>query len=397
MPKARAPTAHCLKACVAAFLRLRRPKSMKVDKPMLAERTNREIMAATSDQGAPFALRVWLFIVAVLIVAMIIVGGATRLTDSGLSITEWLPLLGAIPPLSAEDWNSAFEKYRQIPEYHLVNKGMSLAEFQFIYWWEWSHRFLGRFIGLVFAVPLFFFWLAGRIPRGYVASLLAILALGALQGFFGWYMVQSGLSERVDVSHYRLALHLTTAFVILAAVLWVAFRIGSDQEQDRIRLHTISKVQIRVGWLILALLFCQVVMGAFVAGLKAGLVHNTWPLMNGEIIPYDIADLSPWYLNLVENPATVQFIHRLIAYLLVGMAIWHSLALTGSADDERVVASSQVLATAFVLQAGLGIWTLLEAATGAEIPIWLGLVHQGGAAIVLWIAVWHIHRMSKAE
>lgn len=363
---------------------------------MLAQRASRHQFQAGAEVTSTLALRIWLFIVAALVLAMIVVGGATRLTDSGLSITEWLPILGAIPPLNDADWQAAFDKYRQIPEYQLVNKGMSLSEFQYIYWWEWSHRFLGRFIGLVFAIPLAAFWLVGSIPRGYHLKLLGILALGGLQGFFGWYMVQSGLSERVDVSHYRLALHLTTAFVILAAILWVTFDLAMHDERDRIRLHTLSTKQTTTAWLILGLLFVQIVFGAFVAGLKAGLVHNTWPLMSGELIPSDISELAPWYMNLVENPATVQFVHRLIAYALVGLAIWHALSLAMTADDERVVTSSRALAAALLIQAGLGIWTLLQAASGAEIPILLGLIHQGGAAIVLGVAVWHAHRIYRA-
>jgi len=369
---------------------------MKVDQPMFAERATRDQTPTGTEATATLALRIWLFFVAALVLAMIVVGGATRLTDSGLSITEWQPILGAIPPLTSNDWQIAFDKYRQIPEYQLVNKGMSLSQFEFIYWWEWSHRFLGRFIGLAFAFPLAVFWFAGKIPRGFTPKLVGILALGGLQGFFGWYMVQSGLSERVDVSHYRLALHLTTAFVILAAILWVAFELARTKDENHIRFHNLSTAQVRTASAILVLLFLQVVVGAFVAGLKAGLVHNTWPLMNGAIIPEDIADLTPFYLNLVENPATVQFIHRLLAYILLAMALWHSLSISASADDERVVTSSWLLTCAFVAQAGLGIWTLLAAGRAAEIPILLGLIHQGGAAIVLAIAVWHAHRISRA-
>ena len=200
---------------------------------MRGARDMRDLSHPLVDETPLTAIRVWLFAVAGLVIAMIVIGGATRLTDSGLSITEWLPLLGAIPPLSQQDWLLAFEKYRQIPEYELVNKGMSLAEFKFIYWWEWAHRFFGRLIGIAYAVPLFVFWLLGRVPTGLLPKLLAILALGGLQGFFGWYMVQSGLVERVDVSHYRLALHLVTAFVILASLLWVAFDLAGDQADDR--------------------------------------------------------------------------------------------------------------------------------------------------------------------
>jgi heme a synthase len=341
------------------------------------------------------AIRVWLFAVAALVFAMIVVGGATRLTDSGLSITEWLPILGAIPPLSADDWQSAFQKYQQIPEYELVNKGMSLHEFQFIYWWEWTHRFLGRLIGLAYALPLLVFWATGRIPQGYGTKLAAILALGALQGFIGWFMVQSGLSDRVDVSHYRLALHLTTAFFILAAILWVAFDLHPDE--DRTILRTLRSSQRSTAYLILALVFVQVVLGAFVAGLKGGLVHNTWPLMNGAFVPEDFTALSPWYLNLVENPATLQFLHRLLAYLLVALALWHAISTAATADDDDVIVSARILAAAFLVQAGLGISTLLAAAEAARIPIGLGLMHQGGAAIVLGFAVWHAHRMYRAR
>ena len=354
--------------------------------------------AATSKIDDPetshTAIRVWLFFVAVLVFAMIVIGGATRLTDSGLSITEWLPLLGAIPPLSNADWLTAFEKYKQIPEYELVNKGMTLSQFQFIYWWEWSHRFFGRLIGVAFAIPLLFFWITKRIPKGYLPKLIGILALGGLQGFFGWYMVQSGLSERVDVSHYRLALHLTTAFVILAAILWVAFELHEDK--SRIRLHTLSASQRWSATLLLILLFAQVVIGAFVAGLKAGLAYNTWPLMDGSFIPEDILAMMPVYLNFIENTATVQFTHRMLAYILIALALWHTFSLYRSADDERVITSAQLLTLAFVAQAGVGIWTLLAAGNAAEIPIWLGLLHQGGAAIVLSIAVWHAHRMHRA-
>ena len=239
---------------------------------MRGARDMRDLSHPLVDETPLTAIRVWLFAVAGLVIAMIVIGGATRLTDSGLSITEWLPLLGAIPPLSQQDWLLAFEKYRQIPEYELVNKGMTLAEFKFIYWWEWAHRFFGRLIGIAYAVPLFVFWLLGRVPKALLPKLLAILALGGLQGFFGWYMVQSGLVERVDVSHYRLALHLVTAFVILASLLWVAFELAGDQPDDRS--HVLQSAQHWTAAAIVAVLFLQVIIGAFVAGLKAGLTHK---------------------------------------------------------------------------------------------------------------------------
>lgn len=352
------------------------------------------LLDAETNHQDHLAVRVWLYMVACLVMAMIVIGGATRLTDSGLSITEWQPLLGAIPPLTEQDWQAAFAKYKEIPEYQLVNKGMSMAEFQFIYWWEWAHRFFGRMIGVAFAIPFLVFWATGRIPDGLFSKLVGIFALGGLQGFFGWYMVQSGLSERVDVSHYRLALHLTTAFVILAAILWVAF--GLERDEVRVRLHTLGEDYARTARWLLILLFLQVIIGAFVAGLKAGLTHNTWPLMDGQIVPDGLLVLAPWFMNFVENPLMAQFVHRLLAYLLVGLAIWHAISIWHHADDERVVTSSIALAIALLCQAGLGIWTLLAAANQAEIPIGLGLAHQGFASIVMLCAVLHLRRIVRA-
>lgn len=359
---------------------------------MRSARDMRDLSHPLVDEPPLTAIRIWLFAVAGLVVAMIVIGGATRLTDSGLSITEWLPLLGVIPPLSDADWLVAFEKYRQIPEYRLVNKGMSLTEFKFIYWWEWAHRFFGRMIGIAYAVPLLVFWSLGRVPKRLLPTLLAILALGGLQGVFGWYMVQSGLVERVDVSHYRLALHLVTAFVILASLVWVAFDLNGNKAETST--YTLSSAQRWITVTIIAILFLQVVIGAFVAGLKAGLTHNTWPLMNGSLIPDGLMALSPWYLNLTDNPVAVQFIHRLLAYLLVGLSVWHTVSLNRAA--QYLIASAKVLMLAFLTQAGLGIWTLLAAGNASEIPIWLGLLHQGGGAIVLVIAIWHAHRVYRS-
>lgn len=355
---------------------------------------NRAASARAMESGAPpevGAVRAWLVFVALLVFLMIVVGGATRLTDSGLSITEWQPLLGAIPPLSEAHWLDAFEKYKQIPEYQLVNKGMSLDEFKVIYWWEWSHRFLGRFIGVAFALPLVVFWAFGWLPRGLAPKLVGILALGALQGFFGWYMVKSGLVERVDVSHYRLALHLVTAFLILALLVWTALDLAAPPAA--IRLSSIAPAHRRTAWALLALVMLQVVLGAFVAGLKAGLTYNTWPLMDGRLVPNGLLTLEPWFLNFFENVTTVQFDHRVVAYALVGLAVWHAFALR-RVDDERVVTSGALLAIATLLQMALGIWTLL-AAQGA-IPIGLGLAHQGGAAVVLAIAVWHLYAVLRS-
>jgi cytochrome c oxidase assembly protein subunit 15 len=335
------------------------------------------------------AVRVWLYLMAALVFAIIVVGGATRLTDSGLSITEWQPLLGAIPPLTEAAWHDAFEKYRQIPQYQLVNKGMSLAEFKFIYWWEWAHRFLGRFIGVAFALPLLYFWIRRALPRGMAFKLTGVLALGGLQGVIGWYMVSSGLVDRIEVSHYRLALHLTVAFLILALLVWLA--LGLDTEREPIRLRTVTVGQKRLAALTLGLVLLQAALGALVAGLNAGLTYNTWPLMDGRLVPSGLGTLSPWYLNLFENVTTVQFNHRMLAYVLFAIGIIQAVWIARTADDERLVRSAALLLLALLAQIGLGIWTLLTL-----VPLWLGLAHQAGAAIVLVLAVRHAHLMTRA-
>ncbi|MFP4538830.1 MAG: COX15/CtaA family protein [Dichotomicrobium sp.] len=331
--------------------------------------------------GADTAIRLWLGCVIALIFAMVVVGGATRLTGSGLSITEWKPILGAIPPLSAADWQEAFEKYRQIPQYELVNRGMSLEEFKFIYWWEWAHRFLGRFIGVAFAVPFLVFAFAGRIRRDLAPSLIALFALGALQGFMGWYMVQSGLVDRVSVSQYRLAAHLGLAAIIYAAMIWVMLGVGRPARSAARGSAWLSAAGL------LAVSFAQIVLGAFVAGMKAGLSYNTWPLMDGALVPDGLFVMQPWYLNLFENALTVQFSHRLGAYALFAWALAHAIAMIRACHAAR--GSALVLAAAVTLQAAGGIWTLLE-----QVPLNLGLAHQAGAFIVLAISVFHLHRLS---
>ncbi|WP_072397241.1 COX15/CtaA family protein [Hyphomicrobium sp. CS1GBMeth3] len=328
------------------------------------------------------AVQLWLWFVAALVLAMITVGGATRLTDSGLSITEWKPILGAIPPLTEAHWLDAFHKYKEIPEYHLVNKGMSLEEFKFIYWWEWGHRFLGRIIGLAFAIPLAVFWYTGALRRGYPVKLLGVLALGGLQGFIGWYMVKSGLVDRVDVSQYRLALHLTVAFLILALVVWLAFELGRPQRQSVAAGGKLKSLPV----LIVAAFFVQVVIGAFVASLKGGLVHNTWPSMNGVFIPDDLWAIEPWHHNPFENPVMAQFNHRLIAYAIFALAAIEAWRAFASRARQEVRVSAGLLLAGVIGQAALGIWTLLEA-----VPIGLGIAHQSCAAILLILAVRHVH------
>ena len=303
------------------------------------------------------AVRAWLFIVALLVFSMVVVGGATRLTESGLSITEWQPLLGAIPPLNEADWQAAFKKYKAIPEYSIVNAGMSLGDFKFIYWWEWTHRLLGRLIGVAFAIPFLAFWAMGRLRPGLPLKLFGVLALGALQGFIGWYMVKSGLVDRIDVSQYRLALHLLIALSILSLLVWLALDAGPAPQ--RVRLQTVTRAEWRFAAILFGLIFLQAGLGALVAGLKAGHTYNTWPLMDGRFVPEGLGQLAPWYLNVFENVTTVQFDHRMVAYLVVALALWHVVALRRSADDEHLIGTADLLAAVLLAQMGIGITTLV--------------------------------------
>lgn len=341
----------------------------------------------------PGAVAVWLFVVAALVVLMIAVGGATRLTDSGLSITEWKPILGAIPPLSDADWQSAFNKYKQIPEYKLVNKNITLDGFKTIFWWEWGHRFLGRFIGVVFALPFLYFLVIGAISKKLALKLVGIFILGGIQGAIGWYMVMSGLVDRVDVSQYRLALHLTVAFLILGAVIWVALDQLAPPAAFGSR-HQRTPVSV-IGGSIVALLLLQVVIGAFVAGTKAGLAYTTWPDMNGHWLPPEFGRLSPWYLNLFEDIATIQFNHRIMAYIIGVLVVVNLLVTLVQSPLQWMVIRSSLLVVLFVgCQIALGIWTLLNA-----VPLHLGVAHQAMGALVFAIAVrhWHLTRRNPAS
>jgi heme a synthase len=331
-----------------------------------------EIMNHRQASALPY-VRAWLYAMAALIFLMVIVGGATRLTDSGLSITEWQPLLGAIPPFTEAHWLEAFDKYRQIPEYQLVNKGMSLEAFKFIYWWEWGHRFLGRIIGLAFFLPFAYFAVTGALTGKTALRCAVLFVLGGLQGALGWYMVASGLVDRVDVSQYRLAAHLTLAAFIFVAILWVAIGLGHSR-------HAPRRGREWAALLLLGLILLQVAAGGFVAGLDAGFGYNTWPQMEGALIPKGLLAVEPWWRNLFENALTVQFTHRMIAYLIAILVVWHALKV-------RSAASLLLLGTV-VLQIVFGIWTLLWA-----VPLWLGLVHQGGALVVLAAALWNLHGM----
>lgn len=326
-------------------------------------------------------VRIWLHVVALLIIAMILVGGATRLTDSGLSITEWKPIHGTIPPLNAAEWQEEFERYRQIPQYELVNKGMTLAEFKTIFWWEWGHRFLGRFIGIAFFVPFVFFWATGRIGRGLVPQLLGIFVLGGLQGGIGWWMVASGLVERTDVSQYRLATHLTIAFAILALVVWVARGISTRPPPSGPPTGRGFAITI------VALLFLQVFLGGLVAGLDAGYVSATWPTMDGAFIPEGLSVIEPWWRNPFENPVTAQFDHRMLAYLILIVTAVYAVVARGT----NAARGALLLLAVFVAQAALGIATVV-----LEMPLHVALSHQFGGAVAMWVAVAHLRGLTLA-
>ena len=331
------------------------------------------------------AVKWWLFSVAALIAIMVLVGGATRLTESGLSIVEWKPVTGTLPPLTDAQWTQAFEGYKTIPQYRELNAGMSLAEFKTIFWWEWSHRLLGRVIGAVYLLPfLFFLWrrmLGGELKR----RLWLIFGLGALQGAVGWWMVASGLSGRVEVSQYRLASHLTLALLIFAAIVWTLRRLT-----DRPQAAAPPRLKI-TAMALLVLTFVQLYFGALVAGLRAGRVYNTWPDIDGAFIPTAERLLfeQPGWRNLFDNALTVQFEHRMTAYALLALAILHALDALRARAGSAAIAGAWWLVSAIALQATLGILTLLN-----QVPIDLALSHQAVAIVVLTLSILQLERLS---
>ena len=345
----------------------------------------------TSPPHSPTrAVRLWLAIIALMVAATALIGAATRLTGSGLSITEWAPIIGILPPLTETDWQAAFAKYKTIPQYTQLNRGMSLDAFKTIFWWEWGHRLIARTIGLVFLIPFVVFTMRGAIPRPLIPRMIVLFALGGLQGAVGWYMVRSGLVDRVDVSQYRLALHLGLAVLIFALVVWTWLDLRANRN-PRSTTTTITPRQRTTASLLLGLAFLQILLGALVAGLKAGRTFNTWPLMDGALIPSGLFQLSPIYLNVFENAATVQFNHRLAAYFLVAATLVHALGIWRSATDPRVRQTANTLVAVVLAQTALGIWTLL-----AWTPLSLGLAHQAGALAVIVAAVAHRHAIGRA-
>jgi cytochrome c oxidase assembly protein subunit 15 len=334
------------------------------------------------------AVRFWLLAVAGLIAGMVLVGGATRLTESGLSIVEWKPLTGAVPPLTEEAWTKAFEAYQTIPQYRELNRGMSLGEFKAIFWWEWSHRLLGRVIGVAYLLPFLWFLARGWLPSDLKRRLWAIFGLGAVQGAVGWWMVASGLSERVEVSHYRLATHLILALGIFAAIVWTLRRLRPARSRRAPARLLLTSV------VMLVLVFVQIYFGALVAGLRAGRVYNTWPLIDGALVP-TAARLffeQPWWRNVFDNMLTVQFSHRMLAYAIWIVAVLHAIDAASARAGRAVTTGALWLASAVTLQATLGVLTLLQ-----MVPIGLALAHQGVAIVVLTLALLQTERLARPQ
>lgn len=334
------------------------------------------------------SIAIWLLICCALVFAMVVVGGVTRLTGSGLSIVEWKPIVGTIPPISQEDWVELLEKYRQIPQYEQVNKGMSLEEFKGIFWWEYFHRLLGRLIGLVYFIPFVYFMVRKRVDRALGLKLMGIFALGALQGLMGWYMVMSGLADNVYVSQYRLTAHLGLAFAIYAAMFWVATGLLSPQNNDSLSSTSIHKLK-GFARVLTGLIFIMVLSGGLVAGIHAGKAYNTFPLMDGFLIPPALFVLEPWYRNFFDNITTVQFDHRLIAWLLIFFVPWFwfkakQLSLSWSAR----LACHLLLLMLFV-QVSLGVTTLL-----LSVPLTFAAAHQAGAVLLFTAALWVCRKLS---
>lgn len=333
-----------------------------------------QLVGVERDRMKP--VRIWLYVIAAMVLAMVMIGGITRLTDSGLSITSWKPISGIIPPLSAADWQAEFQGYQQIPQFQIQNQGMTVEQFKSIFWWEWIHRFLGRIIGFVFFVPFLVFLAQKRLSWELAPKLLLIFALGALQGFIGWWMVSSGLTLRTEVSQYRLATHLATAGLLYAALIWVARSLVER-----------SRAKAPAGWFAIiagltVVIYIQIIAGAFVAGLDAGFSYNTWPLMDGAIVPQGLDAMQPWWRNWFENALAVQFHHRMLAYfiaVLAGLIVWYGWKKTALAGVHKWLGWIGGL---IAFQIVLGITTLV-----LVVPVSLAVAHQVTAFVIFGAAI----------
>lgn len=358
--------------------------SRRPAKPLQASK----IVASVDSSGA---VAIWLWSLAVLVFLMVVVGGATRLTESGLSITEWKPLTGVIPPLSESQWQAEFESYKKIPQYAQLFPTMDLRGFKFIYFFEWGHRLLGRLIGAVMALPLVYFWASGRLPPGFKPKLLGILALGGLQGLAGWWMVKSGLTERVEVAQEWLAIHLALASLTFAALVWLAASLRRrPPELQRKRIAGLKLF----AWATTLLVLVQISLGALVAGLRAGRAFNTWPLIDGTFWPplEKLTLLAPLWRNFLDNMLLVQFQHRLVAYALFVLALVQAFYAWRVARGTRAMRRAVALAGLVTAQVGIGIVTLL-----LVVPLWAGLLHQAFAMVVLGMAAAHTQALSQGR
>ncbi|MEH6403166.1 MAG: COX15/CtaA family protein [Sneathiella sp.] len=353
------------------------------------------MMTTYSNQGATLKsgnariVATWLCLVALLVFAMVILGGVTRLTNSGLSMVEWKPVTGWLPPIGTEAWDAEFEKYKAFPEYQKVNQGMSLSEFKGIFVFEYSHRLLGRAIGLAFFIPFVVLLLLRKIDRSLIPRLLFLFLLGGSQGAMGWIMVKSGLVDHPDVSHYRLTAHLGLACLIFIGLLWTAFDLLIPKRDGEVGstppLWTAARI-------IFGLVFLQILIGGFVAGLNAGFVYNEWPMMGDGFIPDDIFHQTPWYMNFLENTTTIQFTHRMVAYALLATVIWLFLKARSGDVTRRLKIGIHLLLCATLLQVLLGIWTLV-----AVVPVILGALHQAGGLLVLGAVTLVVHQIKVTK
>ncbi|MCC2098216.1 MAG: COX15/CtaA family protein [Hyphomicrobiales bacterium] len=338
-------------------------------------------------------VRIWLWLLAAMVFAMVIVGGATRLTEAGLSITEWRPITGVLPPLSNAEWMETFNKYKQIPQFKEMFSTMTLAQYKVIFFWEWGHRLLGRLIGVVFVVPFLIFLFMRRINATLFWKLLGVLALGGIQGGIGWWMVKSGLTNRVEVAPERLAVHLLLASLTFIALIWLAMSLrkrGPDPAASDVRGEATG---------LIVAIFIQIGLGALVAGARAGLTYNTWPLMDGHFVPSvdKLTSMQPLWKNFLENPTTLQFQHRMFAYLVVLLILGHAFKAMQYSAVARVIRRAWTLSGIALVQVVLGVLTLLYVLPAGKIPLHLALTHQAVAFLLLAMAVVHRAAMSKPE